>query len=83
MLALKLKHDPREAAFLARLELLTNLLPAVFNPWGITDVRGVELLGQHAPKTLRAWSLLEGPVDRQTLKRLTRHLASLRATLDT
>ena len=72
---------PREAAYLARRELISELLPAVFHTWGITDVRGIELLGKQAPNAKKAFELLEGTVQRGTVKKLEAHLAAIERAL--
>jgi predicted nucleotidyltransferase len=77
----KLKWAPDEAAFVARKELLTELLPCVFNTWGITDVRGVELLGRVAPHTARAFSVLEPRPRAGDLKRLLKVIAEIQRAL--
>lgn len=66
----KAELAPDEAAFLARKELLFELLPRVFREYGITDVRGAELLQSVAPKLREAFLLLEPRANEATVKRL-------------
>lgn len=61
---------PDEAAFLARRELMFELLPRVFREYGITDLRGAELLQSVAPKTREAFLLLEPNATEATVKKL-------------
>lgn len=77
----KVKTAPDEAAFLARRELISELLPCVFNTWGITDVRGVELLGKVAPNVSKAFVLLEPPPKKGVVKKLEAHLAAIQRAL--
>ncbi|MFT3712121.1 MAG: nucleotidyltransferase domain-containing protein [Archangium sp.] len=77
----KVKTAPDEAAFLARQELVSDLLPAVFNTWGITDVRGVELLGRVAPNTAKAFQLLEPRPKKGDVKKLQAHVAAIQRAL--
>lgn len=66
----KAKLAPEEAALLARKELVFELLPRVFGEYGISDVRGVELLGSVAPKLMSAFLMLEPKANAATVKRL-------------
>ncbi len=77
----KAAFAPVEAAFLARKELLVEFLPRLFRPYGITDVRGVELLGSVAPKTREAFLLLEPKATAATVKQLRAHVTALRRSL--
>ena len=61
---------PKEAAFVARKELLFELLPRVFAEYGIGDVRGVELLGSVAPKLRAAFLALTPLASVKTVDRL-------------
>lgn len=72
---------PQEAAFLARRELVSQLVPCLFQTWGITDLRGIELLGKHAPNAKKAFERLEGTVQRGTVKKLEAHLAAIQREL--
>ena len=72
---------PEEAALVARKELLLELLPRVFREYGITDVRGVELLGGIAPKLRVAFLALEPRADAASLKRLRGHVLALERSL--
>ena len=72
---------PDEAALVARKELLFELLPRVFAKYGITDVRGVELLGQVAPKLRAAFLALEPRATDATVKKLRGHVEALRRSL--
>lgn len=69
-IAEKAKLAPDEAAFLARKELMFELLPRVFKEYGITDLRGAELLQPVAPKLRQAFLLLEPKASDATVKRL-------------
>ena len=80
-IAEKAKLAPDEAALVARKELLFELLPRVFDVYGITDVRGVELLGPVAPKLRAAFLALEPSADEATVKRLRAHAVALRQAL--
>jgi predicted nucleotidyltransferase len=77
----KVTLAPDEAAFIARKELVYELLPRVFGAYGITDLRGVELLGTVAPKTKRAFELLEPKSDERAVKKLRAHLSVLRRSI--
>lgn len=76
-IAEKAKLAPEEAAMVARKELLFELLPRVFTEYGVTDVRGVELLGSIAPKLRAAFSGLEPRADEATVKRLRGYVRAL------
>lgn len=80
-IAEKAKLAPEEAALVARKELLFELLPRVFQEYGITDVRGVELLGSVAPKLRAAFLALEPRADEATVKRLRGHAQALERSL--
>jgi hypothetical protein len=80
-IAAKSKRAPDEAALVARKELLLELLPRVFHEYGITDVRGVELLGSVAPKLRAAFLALEPRADEATVKRLRAHVKALSVSL--
>lgn len=80
-IAERVARAPDEAAFLARKELVYELLPRIFRAYGITDVRGVELLGGVAPKTREAFLLLEPPANAHVVKLLRRHAAALRKSI--
>lgn len=71
---------PDEAALVARRELLFELLPRVFDQYGITDVRGVELLGSVAPKLRAAFLALEPRATDATVKRLRADVVTLEAS---
>lgn len=79
-IAEKAKLAPDEAALTARKELLFELLPRVFGEYGITDVRGVELLGSVAPKLRAAFLALEPRATEATVKRLRADVVSLEAS---
>lgn len=70
-----------EAGFVARCELIGELLPCVFSTWGITDVRGVELLGRVAPNTTKAFTLLQPAPKKGELKKLVAHVAAIQRAL--
>ena len=80
-IAEKAKLAPDEAALVARKELLFELLPRVFREYGITDVRGVELLGSVAPNLRAAFLALEPRADDATVKRLRGHVQALERAL--
>lgn len=69
-IAEKAKLAPDEAAFIARKELMLELLPRIFREYGITDVRGAELLQSVAPKTREAFLLLEPKANEASVKKL-------------
>lgn len=72
----KADSAPREAAFLARRQLVLELLPVVFARYGVTDLKGVELLDR-AP-TARAVLLgLEPKASEKTVRSLERHAREL------
>jgi len=70
-----------DAALAARIELLEEVLPRVFTPWGITDVRGVELLGRVAPATKRLFERLQPKPGPGRLKAVERNLTAIRNAL--
>jgi predicted nucleotidyltransferase len=73
--------SPDEAALIARKELVFELLPRVFESYGVTDLRGVELLGEVAPNLRDAFLALEPRADEKTVKRLREHALALRQAL--
>lgn len=73
----KLARAPEEAAFVARKELVFELLPRVFGVYGIGDVRGAELLEGVAPSLHAAFELLVPRADARLVKRLRELQASL------
>lgn len=68
---------PDEAAMVARKELVFELLPRVFRQFGITDVRGVELLDRVAPSLKVAFLALEPRADDATVKSLRARLRAI------
>ncbi|MDP1919682.1 MAG: hypothetical protein Q8L14_25745 [Myxococcales bacterium] len=75
-IAAKAGSAPKEAAFLARRELVLELLPVVFARYGVTDLKGVELLDR-AP-TARAVLLgLEPKASEKTVQALQQHARAL------
>jgi predicted nucleotidyltransferase len=77
----KAKLAPGEGALVARKELLFELMPRVFAEYGITDVRGVELLGSVAPKLRAAFLALEPRANDATVKKLRGHVEALERSL--
>lgn len=80
-IAEKAQLAPEEAALVARKELVFELLPRVFKEYGITDLRGVELLGSIAPNLRAAFLALEPRADEATVKRLRAHARALESSL--
>lgn len=72
---------PHEAAMVARKELLFELLPRVFQVYRIGDLRGVELLGEVAPKLRAAFVALEPRATTEGVKRLRGQLQVLKRSL--
>lgn len=70
-----------EIGFVARCELINELLPAVFSTWGITDVRGVELLERVAPATAKAFTLLQPNPKKGVVKKLEAHIDAIQSSL--
>ncbi len=79
-IAEKAKLAPEEAAFSARKELVYELLPRVFREYGITDLRGVELLGSVAPRLKAAFGALEPRATDAMVKRLRGDVVKLEAS---
>lgn len=76
-----LEGSSDEVGFVARRELISELLPAVFSTWGITDVRGVELLGRVAPSTVKAFTLLQPAPKKGVVRKLEAHIAAIQSSL--
>lgn len=76
-IAEKAQLAPEEAAFVARKELVFELLPRVFLEYGISDVRGAELLQSVAPKLRAAFLMLEPRADAATVRRLRLQVQAL------
>lgn len=70
-----------EAAFLARRELLFEFIPRAFAPYGVNDLKGVELFESRMPALVSAWRALEPGGDEKTVKRLRRRYAELERSL--
>lgn len=77
----KARSAPEEAAFLARRELLEVVLPTLFKPFAIGDLRGVELLGSIAPATQRLFQELEPRALVHTVEALWRHANAIERAL--
>lgn len=75
-IAAKSSANPREAGFLARRSLVLEWLPPVFHRFGVTDVKGIELL-DHAPAAQRLFFALSPPVTERTLASLHRDVLAL------
>lgn len=71
----------RQAAFVAREALQRKVLPVLFAPWAIGDVRGLELISKRVPKTALAVALLQQPIQKRHVERLERHLSALQLEL--
>jgi len=79
-IAAKTTRAPQEAALVARHELVFELLPRLFRLFGITDLRGVELLGAVAPSVRAAFLTLLPRADEGVVRRLRAHLRVLLMT---
>lgn len=75
-IAAKARSNPREAAFLALRSLVLEWLPEVFARYGVTDVKGVELLDR-APAAQRLFVALSPPVTDRALASLRRDVLAL------
>lgn len=75
-IAAKARSNPREAAFLARRSLVLEWLPEVFGRYGVTDVKGIELLDR-APAAQRLFFALSPPVTDRSLASLRRDVQAL------
>lgn len=75
-IAAKASTNPRESAFLARRELVLEWLPAVFARYGVTDLKGVELL-EHAPTARALLLALEPRATAASVTALSREVRAL------
>lgn len=70
-----------EAAFLARRELLFELVPRAFAPYGVTDLEGLALFEARAPSLVAAFRALEPGGDARTVSRLRAQYAAFERAL--